>query len=318
MPETLSTSWMDDDARAFRAALALAGALAFARLLVLFVSPLELYPDEAQYWLWSRQPGWGYVAKPPMIAALIGLTTLVGGAGEAWVRLSAPLLHAAAMLALYPVGRRLYGPAVGLLAATLYGLMPAVQISALFIATDAPLMSFLALALWAYVAMVQTEAPGRRRLIAAGFGLAMGLAFLSKFAAVYVLIGAALHALIDRDARNAWRGGSWAAALAALAVVFAPNLVWQATHGFATVSHTAEVNAHWSLGKLFNFGGLTEFVLGQFGVLGPIPFAVLIGGAVLLWRRSSSPSRANGRATRRPAPPPPDSPPPPNGRGRGR
>jgi 4-amino-4-deoxy-L-arabinose transferase-like glycosyltransferase len=276
---------MDEDRSAFRAALALAAVLTLARLIAVFVTSLELYPDEAQYWLWSRDLHWGYVSKPPMIAALIGLTTGVGGDGEAWVRASAPFLHAVAMLALYPVGRRLYGPKTGLLAAALYGLMPAVQISSLFIATDAPLMTFLALALWAYVAMVQTGEDGRRRLAAAGFGLAMALAFLSKFAAVYILIGCALHALIDRPARRAWNGWTWAAALAPFAAVFGPNLVWQATHGFATVSHTAEVNAHWSLAKLFNFGGLTEFVLGQFGVLGPIPFAALIGGAVALWRR---------------------------------
>ncbi|HEX4096679.1 MAG TPA: glycosyltransferase family 39 protein, partial [Caulobacteraceae bacterium] len=116
-----------------------------ARLAVLFATPVELYPDEAQYWLWSRSLDWGYVSKPPLIAWIIRLTTAIGGDGEAWVRLAAPLVHAGAMLVLYPVGKRLYGPAVGLLGAVLYGLMPAVQVSALFIATDAPMMLFLAL-----------------------------------------------------------------------------------------------------------------------------------------------------------------------------
>ena len=276
----------ESDAHAWRLVLLLAGALTLLRLAALFASPLELYPDEAQYWLWSRELHWGYVSKPPMIAALIRATTLFSDS-EAWVRLSAPLVHAGAMLALYPVGRRLYGPATGLLAAALYGLMPAVQVSALFVATDAPLMLFLALALWAYVALVQTPDAGRRRWIAIGLGVALGLAFLSKFAAVYLVIGAILHALIDRDARRAWGGWAWAAALGALLVVFGPNLAWQAAHGFATVSHTAQVNAHWSLARLFNVGGLVEFALGQFGVMGPIPFAVLIGGAILLWRRRS-------------------------------
>ncbi len=276
----------NDDGRAWRAVLWLAAGLTMVRIAALFSTTLELYPDEAQYWLWSRDLHWGYVSKPPMIAALIRLTTLASD-HEAWVRLSAPLVHAGAMLALYPLGRKLYAPAVGLLGAVLYGLMPAVQVSALFIATDAPLMLFLALALWAYVELIQAPDDGRRRLIAAGFGAAIGLAFLTKFAAVYILIGAALHGLIDRDARRVWGGWVWAAALAPMLAVFAPNLIWQASHGFATVSHTAEVNAHWSLAKLFNVGGLTEFVLGQFGVLGPIPFAVLIGGAVILWRRKA-------------------------------
>ena len=274
-----------DHAAAWRAVLGLAALLTAARLAALFISPLQLYPDEAQYWLWSRALHWGYVSKPPMIAWMIRAATAIGGDGEPWVRLCAPLAHAGAMLALYPVGRRLYGPAVGLLAAALYGLMPAVQISSVFIATDAPLMLFLALALWAYVAQVQAPDAARRRLYAAGFGLMVGLAFLAKFAAVYMLIGAALHALLDRPARKAWSGRAWAAGLAALAASFGPNLVWQATHGFATFTHTAKVNAHWNAASLAHPGKLLEFMLGQLGVLGPIPFVVLVLGLVLIARR---------------------------------
>ena len=267
--------------------LAFAGVLTLARLAALFLTSVELYPDEAQYWLWSRSLHWGYVSKPPLIAWLIRLTTALGGDGEPWVRLSAPLVHAGAMLALYPVGRRLYGPAAGALAAVLYGLMPAVQISALFIATDAPLMLFLALGLWAYVALLQTPSPARRRWIAAALGLAVGLAFLAKYAAVFLVLGSLLHALADREARRAWSGWAWACALAVLLAVLGPNLVWQASHHFATVSHTAEVNAHWSLARLINLGKFVEFELDQLGVLGPIPFAALVGGAVVLARRKT-------------------------------
>ena len=46
-------------------------ALTALRLAALFATPLELYPDEAQYWLWSRTLDWGYYSKPPMIAWLI-------------------------------------------------------------------------------------------------------------------------------------------------------------------------------------------------------------------------------------------------------
>ena len=33
----------------------------------------ELYPDEAQYWLWSRTLDFGYFSKPPMVAWTIRL-----------------------------------------------------------------------------------------------------------------------------------------------------------------------------------------------------------------------------------------------------
>ncbi len=273
----LSAHGFDDH---WRAVLLITVALTIVRLVTLFASPLELYPDEAQYWLWSRTLDWGYYSKPPMVAWLIWTTTAIGGDAEPWVRLSSPLLHAGTTLCVYGIGRRLYGSSSGFAAAALYLLMPAVQLSSLVVATDASMLLFLALSLLAYVELPTSE--GRRRLwLAAGFGAATGLAFLAKYAAIYALIGLALHLLISRQARVIWSLKTTALALGAFLLVLAPNLAWNAAHGFSTVQHTA-ANANWSGQSLFNFQELSDFVLSQFGVFGPIPFAVLVGGAVLL------------------------------------
>ena len=72
-----------DERRAWLFAATLIGVLTVARLVTLFVTPIGLYPDEAQYWLWSRVLDWGYFSKPPMIAWLIRATTALGGDGEA-------------------------------------------------------------------------------------------------------------------------------------------------------------------------------------------------------------------------------------------
>jgi 4-amino-4-deoxy-L-arabinose transferase-like glycosyltransferase len=50
------------------------------------------------------------------------------------------------------------------------------------------------------------------------------------------------------------------------------------------VQHTA-ANAAWGGRQLFNFAELGDFVASQFGVFGPIPFAVLIGGTIVLAAR---------------------------------
>src|ERR1700754_4039051 len=109
-----------DSDTSWRAAIWLTAALTLVRLIALFSTPLELYPDEAQYWLWSRTLDFGYYSKPPMIAWAIWATTAIGGDGEAWVRLSATLFQAGATLVVFLLGRRLYGPATGLAAAALY------------------------------------------------------------------------------------------------------------------------------------------------------------------------------------------------------
>jgi len=268
-----------------RSAVLLTAALTLARLVALFRTPLELYPDEAQYWLWSRTLDFGYYSKPPVIAWAIWATTAIGGDAEAWVRLSACLFQAGATMMVFLIGRRLYGGAAGLAAAALYGLMPGIQLSALVAATDAPLLFFLGVTILAYVSL--PEAVGRRRvLLAAGLGAALGLAFLSKYAAVYFVVGLALHLILSRAARAVWTPACAVAAVLAFAAVLAPNLAWNATHGFATFQHTA-ANAAWSGVQLFNVAEMAAFVGSQVGVFGPVPLGALVVGVVLAVRRRS-------------------------------
>jgi 4-amino-4-deoxy-L-arabinose transferase-like glycosyltransferase len=218
-----------------------------------------------------------------VIAWAIWATTAIGGDAEAWVRLSACLFQAGATMTVFLIGRRLYGGAVGLAAAALYGLMPGIQLSALVAATDAPLLFFLGLTILAYVTLLESEGRGRVPL-AAGLGAALGLAFLSKYAAVYFVVGLAVHLAVSARARAAWSLPAAAAACAALAAVMAPNLAWNAAHDFATFQHTA-ANAAWSGVQLFNVTEMATFVVSQFGVFGPIPLGALIVGLVLAARR---------------------------------
>lgn len=270
-------AFISDSARAARATLLLVLGLTALRLTALFISPLELYPDEAQYWLWSRTLDFGYFSKPPMIAWAIWLTTLIGGDSEAWIRLGGPLFHAATATALFMVGRKLYRPWTGTAAAALYLLMPGVALSSFVAATDAPLLCFLSLALLAYVSLRDHPADLKP---AFGLGAALGLALLSKYAALYFLAGVALHLALSADARRVWTPRRALAAGLTLAAVIAPNLVWNAAHQFATVSHTA-ANADLG-GSLFNPGEMLGFIGEQFGVFGPIPFAVLAGAGITL------------------------------------
>jgi len=265
-----------DETRAWRIAVIIVAALTMVRLVVLFATPLELYPDEAQYWLWSRHLAFGYFSKPPMIAWLIWATTSLGGNAEPFVRLAAPILHAGTALALYGVGQRLYGARTGIIACLVYSLMPGVQLSSGVISTDAPLLFFLSLALLAY-AFLQTK---RSLGSAVGLGAALGFAMLSKYAAAYAIGGIILHLIVSREARQAWSWKTALAAIVAFAAVLAPNVIWNAQHHFSTLEHTAS-NADWG----HQLGGLAElgdFLGSQFGVFGPLPFAVLIGGTVVL------------------------------------
>ena len=293
LPRTLSEAFAGPDGP-LRASVAFVLLLTALRVALLFASPLELYPDEAQYWVWSRHLAFGYFSKPPMIAWLIHLSTAIGGNGEAWVRLPAPLMHGLAAMALAGAGRAIYGGWSGFWAAVIYSAMSGVQLSCAVIATDAPLLAFLSLALWAYgVLWARRE---RRRSWAAvlGLGLALGLAFLSKYAALYIVGGMAMHAILDRRARAIWSPSRLIAIATAALAIAAPNIAWNAAHHFQTLAHTA---ANADIGgdsdgspglRLLDPRGPLGFILGQFGVFGPVMFAVLVW-AVIPGRRSLEP-----------------------------
>jgi hypothetical protein len=258
---------------------ALVAAATLFRLIALTLTPLNLGPDEAQYWSWSLTPAFGYFSKPPMIAWIIGATTSVCGEGEACIRLAAPLLHAATAFFVFFAARALYDERVGLWSAAAYTLMPGTSFSSLLITTDVPLLMFWTLALWALAEL--RKSPSTKWAIV--FGVAIGLGLLSKYAMLYFVLGLALAFLPIAEGRSLLFSRAGAIALLATLTVFAPNVIWNALHSFATVGHTA-ANASWRADKLFNVGNMLSFIGAQFAIAGPIAGGVVAWGLIKNWR----------------------------------
>jgi 4-amino-4-deoxy-L-arabinose transferase-like glycosyltransferase len=246
------------------------------RLIVVIASPLEIGPDEAQYWRWSRTLDFGYYSKPPLIAWIIALSTAVFGNGEWAIRFFAPILHGVAAYFLFLLGRRAFDNRIGAWAAAIYLLMPGVWLSSTIMSTDAVLLPAWAAAL--YFLWRLREQPN----LASGAmaGAAIGLAMLGKYAALYLFVGAGLAALFDRDMRKAILSLAGVAAAAGALLVLSPNLIWNAANGFATVSHTAD-NANLSEAG-FNPLHVFGFIGDQMAVFGPITLLVLFAGFGLI------------------------------------
>jgi 4-amino-4-deoxy-L-arabinose transferase-like glycosyltransferase len=266
-----------DVRRLFRLAFAIVIVVTLARVVILIVSPLELYPDEAQYWWWAQTPDLGYFSKPPLIAWIIRATTSLFGDSEWAIRLGMPLLHGGASLLLFAIGRASFPdrPRVAFWSALAYLTLPGVSYSSGLASTDAPLLFFWALALLAFVRSVQTNA-WRWALLC---GAAVGLGVLAKYAMLFFVAGAALAAVQSLQIRKflvGWRGLS---AIAIAGVIIAPNIVWNGAHHFATVAHTG-TNADWFRAR-FDPLHVLEFLGGQFGVFGPVLMAAWLAG---LWR----------------------------------
>lgn len=269
--------------RWFARAVFLVGAVTAARVVLLAFDRTDLFVDEAQYWLWGQVPDFGYYSKPPLIAWLIGAVTWVSGSDAPfWVRLPGAFLHAATALVLGTLAARLSGPRAAVWVAVSYVTLPMAALGSLMISADTVMAPFFALALVWHFRLVETG-QGRFAVLA---GVAAGLAFLAKYAAVYLLLGAALAALLVPMMRIAPRHA--VLMLATFALTILPNLWWNLTHGMATLSHTAD-NVGWigggGPGVRLNLAGLAEFFASQFAVIGPVLMAALIWG----WIRPAGP-----------------------------
>jgi 4-amino-4-deoxy-L-arabinose transferase-like glycosyltransferase len=254
----------------FGFALGLLAAITAVRLIGLHYSVVDLFYDESQYWAWSREFAFGYFSKPPLLAWIIAVSDRVCGDSEACVRAPAPILYFGTSLIVYAIARQLYDARVAFFSAISFGLAIGVAFSARIISTDVPLLFFWALGLLAYVKLLDG---GDWRWVAT-LGVSLGLGMLAKYAMAYFLLGIALAAWLDGDARRLLRAPGLWIALAVAAVVFAPNVVWNVEHGFGTVRELGKNAA--GGGIKLSIGHALDFIGSQFGVFGPILFSVLL------------------------------------------
>jgi hypothetical protein len=262
---------------------ACAGSIALLALQTLAAGRLELSFDEAYYTLWSRSLSFGYLDHPPMVALLIRVSTSLFGGSELGVR-ALSLVVVGAMPALVAfIAWRLFGSAEkAALAALMWIGMPLVSIGAVFVTPDAPLVAFWTLGLAALVELWRT---GERRWLIA-LGLALGLALQSKFTAAFFAAGVALALVATPSLRRWLLSPALLAGLAVALVIFAPFVVWNGAHGWATFAK--------QLGRAPPNGFapyyLAEFLVAQIGLMNPLIVVALVPAlAAIPWRASISP-----------------------------
>jgi len=256
-------------------AIFVVAAITLWRIVELIAAPINLSFDEAQYWSWSLTPEFGYFSKPPVVSWVIGLTTAVFGHEEWAVRMGSALAHGGTALALFSLGRSLYSPRVGLYSAVAFATLPGVSLSSYLISTDPFLMCAWGWGLVVLHKALCAEERGEPSLkLWLGLGVIFGVGMLAKYAMIAFIASMAFAMGFVKEWRGYWkRPGPWLA-LAVGAVVFAPNVMWNAAHHFVSFAHT-KANANLQ-DSGFHPGKALEFFGGQFAVFGPVMFATLI------------------------------------------
>ena len=230
---------------------------------------LELLPEEAYYWTYSKHPALGYFDHPPMVAWVIGLGTAGFGQTEFGVRVGTILLNLAASLLLYFTGRLWFGQRAALWAVLLFNLVPIFVGSGLLATPDEPLLFFWLATLYALMMALRT----RHTVYWVTAGLMFGGALLSKYYAL-LLAPSLLLFLLLAPAQRFWlrRPQPWIALALAL-LVFSMVIFWNAQHQWASFlfqsTRTAKMSGH----QLVDIG---SFWLTQVIILTPLVFGLFV------------------------------------------
>lgn len=224
--------------------------------------PLDLAPDEAHYWDWSRHLDWSYYSKGPLVAYLIragSWTQPLFGSEMPAIRFPAVLCSALLLTSLYVLTVQVYRREWLALAVVAMALtLPAVSAGASLMTIDAPYT-----ACWGWALMVGYRAWSRDDAWAWLLtGLLVGVGVLAKYTMILWLPSAGLFLLMTPQRRLLLRPGIWLTGLVAFLCCL-PILIWNAQHDWVTFRHVggqAGVHeaVHW-LGPLKYLG--TQFAL---------------------------------------------------------
>lgn len=267
---------------------ALAGLLilASAALHVLYLAcncPLDLAPDEAHYWDWSRHLDWSYYSKGPLVAyliragcALFGPWSLaLTGSEMLAVRLPAVLCGSLLLASLYVLTVQVTGRER--LAALVVGVgltLPLIAVGSSLMTIDAPYTCCWG---WALVAGHRAVFRGSAWAWPVA-GLLVGLGILAKYTMVLWVPSLGLFLLTSGEHRRLLlRPGFWVlAATAALCCL--PVVVWNVRHDWVSLRH---------VGGLAGLSERSQGVrwLGPLAYVG-VQFLLLLGYWFVAWVRA--------------------------------
>jgi 4-amino-4-deoxy-L-arabinose transferase-like glycosyltransferase len=204
-------------------------ALTIAKLLVAALTPLAF--DEALYWRYSKHLAAGYMDHPFMNPLMIRVGTSLFGDTPLGVRVMAVLSGLPASWALWQAALWLSDSArLATTAALFFNVTLLLSVGGMVATSD---QWVVATSTGLLLALAGLERSGGGRWWLA-VGAAFGLGLCAKYTTVFFSPGVALWLALT-PGRRRWLASPWpwAGALVA-ALIFAPVLVWNARHGWAS------------------------------------------------------------------------------------
>lgn len=248
----------------------------------IYVSGLNLMPDEAYYFLWSKHLAFSYFDHPPMIAYLFALFNLIISHQEFVVRLVSILLMAFTSVYAFLLAKELFDRRTALYYIFFLNITPLFMGSSIIATPDTPMTFFLTGASYYFYLAVKRE-DVRFWLLS---GIFVGLSLLSKYIAVLIYPSFLLYLLLKENRKWLKKKILYLSFLISV-IIFLPVILWNYAHNWVSFGFQL---GHGLGGKFPNWKRFGEFIGGQAGIVSPILFVLFLTSILYLlvrWRRVS-------------------------------
>ncbi|MDA8388703.1 MAG: glycosyltransferase family 39 protein, partial [Nitrospiraceae bacterium] len=232
---------------------------------------LNLDPDEAHYWEWSRHLAMGYYSKGPVIAWLIRAGTALFGNTELGVRFFAPVLYLLGSILLYRLGKELFDEKTGIFTAALFQVVPLFSAFGVIMTIDAPAVFLWILSLYLFHKAMRDKKTVSWTVL----GLAVGIGMLTKLTMSFFILSAFLYMVSSEEGRREFSSVRPYIGFLACLVFLVPLFYWNSRHNWVNFRHE-EGHLNWAAGIAVSPGSFFQFLGSQLGVVTPVLFALIL------------------------------------------
>ena len=261
---------MDD-----RANLAVGGiAAALGIVLLATANRYGFHRDELYFIEAGHHLAWGYVDQPPLTPLLGHISQTVFGASPRALRVPSVLVGMALVVLSASLCRHFGGTSRARILAAVCSAVAAVLLAVTHIlsTTTFDVLAWV-LVLWLVTRLLQGADPRLWVVV----GLVVGIGLLNKHLVLFLVASLGVGILIGR--RSDVLRSKWLLVGAALALlIWSPNLIWQATHGWPQIDMAR------AIAREDGTENRAELIPLQLLLLGPLLLPIWGAGLLWLWR----------------------------------